>query len=146
MTPIQLHNPTRLWVPLITLGCVLVMFLPLAALGTADAGLHGKAWIGVAAFGLLVVWLLRSAAVAPIRLTIDGDGLALRRTIGGRVYSAGDVRDWQFTRPDGPPTRDAPATNALLNVRFYDGARFRGEVTREEAAQLRSWFAQRGLG
>lgn len=133
--PIVLRNPGRLVVPLVTAALVVLMFVPPLLLVDLRRGHPIKLGIGISLLLLCALWLARSAWRAPFELAV-GDGLTIRRLMRQQRYDVGDVRRWFFSVPDGPPTADAPGTNALLTIVFADRTRFRGEVTAAEAARI----------
>lgn len=137
-----LRNPNRLWVPLITFAAVVVMFAPPIALGFRANGASASTIAGTVVFALSAASLIRSASRAPVSLRIDGDALLIGRPRRVDRFGGDRVRRWTFSLPDGPPSRAAPASNALLIVTFDEGTTFRGEITSDESRIVAAWFAR----
>jgi hypothetical protein len=136
MSQIVLSNPSRLWVPVISLGLVGLMFGPAMALSPSLNADPVRFGLGLSVMLISMLWLALSAWRAPFRASISSDEIRVDRLMRSRSCGPVDVVWWQFAVPEGAPTRTAPSTNALLMLRLADGTRFRAEVTAEQAAAV----------
>jgi hypothetical protein len=134
---ITLRNPSRVLVPLISLGLVALMYVPVLVMTTTDHGEgHIRYALGTTAFLFCMAWLGYSGLRAPHTAVIEPSGLTLRRILGTWRYEPGELVSWSFARDGAPPDQTPPDPNGLLMLRMRDGSKFRAEVTRDEAVAL----------